>query len=1112
MYLCTTLYSHLFRCILMRYLFLLLIVFFAGESRASHVMGGEITWRCQGGNYVFELVFYRDCNGAEVNTVSETIQVWNHPSLSTIQVAFVSRTDISPFCNPVGGSPARLTCGNGASGGNGIGAIEKITYRSSPIAIAGIPPAAGWIFTAQNFSRSNAITNLTDPGNYGITISAHMFAIPGGAAGCVDSSPRFLQEPYLVSCAGTPYVYNMNAVDPDLDSIVVSFGSPLNNFTTGVFNPPTNPIEVPFETGFNTNSPTPDNTFDPGNIAASVNSSSGELSFTSFTTGNFVVKLVAKSYRQGVLIAQVEREMQLVVMNCLPANTPPVIAGPFGGLFETTIFAGDLVNFNLTSTDVEFLQDGTPQNNILTASGLMFGTNFISNTGCGIVPCASLNNAPAITGVQGVTAAFNWQTSCDHLVNQYGIVAEEVPYHFVFKVQDNYCQVPKVTYATVTIHVKNPGIIKAPKIDCIQTAANGQITIRWTSVQNPGNSFVQYRIRTASSATPLTTITNINTNSYSYTPPAPGIEEYYIEVVSGCNGNTTLAGERASNIRLTLLNPSNGTAVLQWNEPVTPYNASLNGYYHVMREYPAGNWTLIDSVPYGTQMYLDTIDICQAFLNYQVVLPTDKCSFTSNIEGDNFEDMMTPEIPVVQSVTIDTLTGSVTVTWNVNGQPDTYGYVVYMADPDGILFELDTVWGVNNVSYTFDPDTENGPLTFSVSAFDSCFTPAIPPTYQTSAKGEIHTTAFVDYSYNVCAQIATLTWSPYIGWNDLAGYEVYGRLIGGPWTLFGTSTQTSFQIPVTGLVVYEFAIRAFSTSGKQSFSNKIKVSAIAPSEPAFHYTRVATVTNKYVQIKHYIDLVGGVSKLQLERKNEHGVFVAIQKVDATSSNIEFTDSEVATDRKSYTYRVRIIDSCGNEGAVANEVKTILLKVQPDDIRMKNYVSWSAYQGFNGSIIHYNVYRGIDGVYTWLPTATVPSHTLYFEDDLSNLTDLNGKICYYVEAIESMNVYAFSEISRSNEVCAIFEPLIYIPNAFTPGGVNPVFKPIVSLIDPLDYNLSIVDRWGQVMFHTTDMNEGWDGTITLSDKVAPTGTYMYVLRVKDGSGEEITKRGHVTLLK
>lgn len=1113
MYLCHVLFEYLFRLHYMRYIFSLLFVLFASQLRATHVMGGEITWTCQGGNYVFELIFYRDCNGAEVNTISETIQVWNNPNLTSINVQFVSRTDISPFCNPVTNSPSPLTCGVGASGGNGIGAIEKVVYRSAPIAIPGTPPVSGWVFTAQNFSRSNAITNLVDPSNYGITISAHMYAIPNAGNGCVDNSPRFLQEPYLVSCAGTPYAYNMNPVDPDLDSITVSFGTPYNNSITGAYNPPISPIAIPYETGFSATSPTPDNTFNAANVASSLNSSTGEFTFTSNTVGNFIVKIIVKSYRQGVLIAQVEREMQLVVLNCLPTNNPPTIAGPFpGGSFETTIFAGDLVNFTLNATDVELLQDGSPQTNLLTASGLLFGTNFTSNSGCGILPCATLNNTPTISGTQGVSTTFNWQTSCDHLVNQYGIVAAEVPYHFVFKVQDNYCQVPKVSYATITIRVKNPGIVIPPKIDCIQTAPNGNLTINWTPPVNTGNAFVSYKIRKVSSPTPLTSITNINTSSYTFTPTTAGAEGYFIEVVSGCNGNTTLSSDTVQNIHLVLLNPANGTAVLQWNEPVNPYNASLNPFFYIYREYPAATWSLYDSVPYNSLTYKDTIDICEVFLNYRVELSTNTCAFTSNVEGDDFEDMMTPKIPIISSVTIDTLTGNVTITWDVNYQPDTYGYVIYMADPDGVLFELDTVWGINNTTFTFSPNTENGPITFSVSAFDSCYTASTPPTYQTSAKGAVHTTIFAQYDYDVCGQIATLSWSPYLGWSDLTGYEIYGRLVGGPWTLFGTTVGTAFSTPVAGLEVYEFAIKGISASGKSAFSNKITVSAVAPSEPDFHYTRVATVTNEYVKIKHYVDLVGGIQDLSLERKNANGVFESIAKVPAISSDVEFVDSDVETDRKSYTYRVRIIDSCGNEGAIGNEVQTILLKVQTDDIRLTNHLNWNPYIGFKGSVIHYKLYRGMNGVFDYLPLAILPSTTLHYEDDLNSYLDLSGKVCYYVEAIESMNIYAFSEISRSNEICATFEPLIYIPNAFTPGGENPIFKPVISIIKPFTYKLSIIDRWGQILYETTDLNEGWDGKIAHNDRMAETGTYLYVVRVQDGDGQEITKRGHISLLR
>ena len=159
-----------------RVIFLLSIVLFCQNAFASHVMGGEISYKHLGGtNYQFELIFYRDCNGADVNAVSENLRVWNHPTLSTIPVIFVQRTDLSPSCTPISGGPGPLLCGTGNNGGNGIGAIEKVIYRSAPILLNGTPPAQGWAFTYENFSRSAALTNLTNPASYGITLAAKIF-------------------------------------------------------------------------------------------------------------------------------------------------------------------------------------------------------------------------------------------------------------------------------------------------------------------------------------------------------------------------------------------------------------------------------------------------------------------------------------------------------------------------------------------------------------------------------------------------------------------------------------------------------------------------------------------------------------------------------------------------------------------------------------------------------------------------------------------------------------------------------------------------------------------------------------------------------------------------
>jgi gliding motility-associated-like protein len=1089
---------------------ILLLILFSQKIRASHVMGGEISWECNGaGQYVFQLVFYRDCNGAEVNVISENIGVWNHPSLTQITVNFISRIDISPTCTPVAGSPVPLDCGTGMGGGNGVGAIEKITYRSNPVSISGVPPASGWIFTYDNYSRSNALTNISNPSTYGITLAAKMFALPNSVAGtCLDNSPVFLQEPYMVSCAGTPYVYNMNPVDPDLDSLNVQFGIPYNYLNGGIYNLPSNPAPVPFEPGFSYTSPTPGTALNASNVPAQIDPTSGELKFTSFTTGNYVVKVLIRSFRNGTLIAEVERELQIAITACT-GNNSPVIAPPFGGTsFETNVIAGTAVNFTLSSSDIENLQDGSPQSNFLTASGPMFGTNFTSTIGCAIAPCATLNATPLISGLQGVSTDFNWTTTCDHLVGADGNALDVVPYHFVFRIQDDYCQVPKVSYATVTINVINPGVISAPDITCIEGDNSGNVTINFTPVSDPGGTFVQYELHSLQAGL-LTTSPALGTNSF--TIPSGTAQDLYVGVVSGCNGNTTRFSDTLSNIFLTLNNPSNGTAILQWNDPSSTPTSSMGSYYYIMREYPAGSWIIIDSVPYGVNFYKDTIDICEAFLNYQIVLPNIPCDFTSNIEGDDFEDMMTPDIPVIQSASIDTLTGNLVLNWNENYQSDTYGYVVYTFDANGFIYELDTVWGISNTSYSYSPNIDNGPLSYSVAAFDSCWTPAVPPTYQTSAKATVHTTVFLQTTINICNTSVELSWSPYIGWSDDISYIIWMKQPGDSWSNVGSAETTSFSFKGNVLENYCFVIEAISASGISSFSNPVCTTITTASPPAFNYLQVATVLNDQVLLEHLIEATDAVQAISIQRQNAGGGFDELIVIPVSSNNISYTDSNVDPNSQSYTYRVQIIDSCGNYTSYSNYARTILLHVSKDDVRLTTQLNWSAYAQFDGSILGYTIYRGIDGNFNGLPLATVGPNVYFYEDTLEDVV-FTGKVCYYVEAIEGSNRYDDSKISRSNVACEVFDPIVYIPNAFWPEGINKVFKPVISIYDASDCRFTVFDRWGQAIFNTTSFNEGWNGQLDNSGEMANSDTYVYMISFKDGNGIEIIKRGHVTLLR
>ena len=92
--------------------------------------------------------------------------------------------------------------------------------------------------------------------------------------------------------------------------------------------------------------------------------------------------------------------------------------------------------------------------------------------------------------------------------------------------------------------------------------------------------------------------------------------------------------------------------------------------------------------------------------------------------------------------------------------------------------------------------------------------------------------------------------------------------------------------------------------------------------------------------------------------------------------------------------------------------------------------------------------------------------------------------------------------------------LYVPNSFTPDGeeFNTVFLPVFSTgFTPINYGLSIYDRWGGTIFESNNYLVGWDGRIEFV--MCPDGIYTYQIRYTKKDGESpVVIDGHVNLLR
>ncbi len=1066
--------------------FVLLSLMAAQKSHASHIAGAELYYSCSGNNlYRITLKMYRDCLNANPGAVfDDPLILYIFRGDGTVYQTYdlnapVNTPEIVPEnWNSCVATPYDIC-------------VEVGTYNLN----VQLPPlASGYNIAWTRCCRNNVISNFAAPQCEGLTFLAH---VPGSALASCNSMPVFNNSPSIFLCANQPYYFDYSATDPDGDSLVYSLALPFtgtnfqglgtgaqslggctsnlppslsNTLPTNYMGPP--PYQgVTYAPGYG-----PQNPFGPGGYA-NINPATGFLEAFPATNGIYVVAVSVKEYRNGALLSENKRDFQFHVIACIPQGPPPVLTHDLTGLntINDTIIvnAGQSFCYTFDITDPV-----SPSVIAVTPLSVSFGGN-----GGFPPPYATITVSGPNPPVTGTVC---WEPSCNYAGNL-------VP--MIFSARDiNDCPNYNIVFDTVWVRILPP--ISAPPVVAASVGSlpsNGD-TLVLDVQQNfcfdfyvvdtlGGGSLIGQALLQDTSGNMLGQVQTVTTN------------------IVGDTLFGTVCWETFCNFDRIYMFVIKGTD----DARCPPNNVNRDTIY------------LRVTAPYNPAPLL-TSDIFQNPTNGDTILANVNDNFcfdfivrdTSNGIGENvsFSVLIFDQFgglilnnPVTYSVfgNTDSIAGQ--ICWTPRcPSVDQLITIVVQADQENACqqhnFDFDTIYVrvdepikpkpliSHDLGPNFPGNTEIEVGDDAQFCFDFQLLDTVVPT-------------LVTYTLEVLYSNG----QPFTGPAPVLTYTTQvDSLLQGTvcWTVPCELSNQQFMIVMTGRDTFDCRVsntvhdtvlvrHTENPPSALTFCN----ASVGDDDAAIALTWQATVET---------DVVGFVI---YRRRDDEASFVVLDSLFNLTAT-SYADASVQPDDHGYCYRMTVLDRCGTESLISDEICTVLLNANPVDY--SSDLNWTPFVGWGVGPVGYEIWRSsptVDGYpSTFLQSVSV--NTLNFLD-----TEVNkARLCYRIHAISDGNGCA--DYSQSNEVCVNFPPTLFVPSAFTPNGdgLNDYFSSFGEFVET--FNMDVFDRWGKLLFHSEEVTQGWDGMV--NKQGAPEGVYVYKIRVVGYDGEVLEREGSVTLIR
>lgn len=313
----------------------LIILIFTVKTKATEYVGGEISYVPLGGSsYEVSYNFYRECfNMPAPSTMEISFKCASNPTLnftSNLSLQSSLSQQITTNCSAM---PSYC------NGGTAFG-VEELVYKGT----VNLPPCAEWEISRSLCCRFPLSTINGTPSYYNLTTLKNDLSI-------TNTTPIITNVINPVACNGLTVNYNPMVYDADGDSLVFSWHAPYTTSTS---------TQVQY------NSPYSASDFLLSSTPITLNSSTGEISFTPSFNQNALLGLKIEEWRNisgvNTLVGVKYIDMQIRVINCENTATP-ILSGmdtslttgynPNDTIYNLTANVGIPINFYIHGFDAD---------------------------------------------------------------------------------------------------------------------------------------------------------------------------------------------------------------------------------------------------------------------------------------------------------------------------------------------------------------------------------------------------------------------------------------------------------------------------------------------------------------------------------------------------------------------------------------------------------------------------------------------------------------------------------------------------------------------------------------------------------------------------------------